>query len=100
MPQDTIEAFLEKVIADIDLFDEGIVKEEITARMERIFTEMFRCALDELRQVRIELMKHETEKGTEGNYCAGGTSSAIRNSSPETVGYAKPTKEIEQRFSD
>jgi len=68
--------------------------------MELIFTDIFRYVLDELRQVRIELIKHETEKGTERNYCAGGASSAIRNSSPETVVYAERTKEIEQRFSD
>jgi|GEM_PF-2086247 len=31
MPQDPIEAFLERVITDIELFDDGMVKEDITA---------------------------------------------------------------------
>lgn len=100
MPQESLEVFIERLVADIVLFNEGIVPEGLPARMEFLLTEMVRCVLDELRQVPSDMMKHDTDRSNQRNYCDGDASSAFRDSYPKTDGSINPGKKIEQRFSD
>lgn len=100
MPQNPVEAFIERIIPDMALLDEAIENKNISDRSEIIFTEIFYRVLDELRQLQRDLIEEKIERNTEDNLCIDNASSVFKGSSPKRVGYAFPTKEIEQRFND
>jgi hypothetical protein len=101
MPQESLEAFIQRMIADIaSLLAELIDDEDAACRMELLLVELFHCAMEELRRVQPGMNEEYPEKSAEAHSSADNTLSALKGSSPETPLYAFPAKKIEQRFRD
>jgi hypothetical protein len=100
MPHESLEAFIERIMPDMALIDEAMANENNTDRTELIITEIFCRLLDELRHLQWTLIEEGIEMRAENDFCVDNSTSVFKGSSPKDVGYAYPTKEIVQRFSD
>lgn len=100
MSLESVEAFIERIMPDMALLEKTMENENISDRTEFIVTEIFRRILDELRQLQWELIDEGLDRSAEDDFCVDNASSVHKGSSPKNAGYACPTKDIEQRFSD
>jgi hypothetical protein len=85
MPYEPLEAIIEKMKADSVFRTELMAKDDVAERIELIFSEMLCCALEELQQSDMEMDEESALLGVKG-------------SSPQSSGYAHPSKAIEKRF--
>lgn len=101
MHQELLQACIESMESDPVFRAALMEKADIAERIELICIGVLCYALNELRQEQLDLSEDCMERSVEENSCgANTTASVIKGSSPQTVGYAKPTKAVEQRFKD
>jgi len=100
MPQEPLEALIERMKADAQFRAELMAKEDVAERMELIFSEVLSCALEEMHHAEWNIVEDGMEKSDQSNSGCDKARSLPKGSSPQTAGYAKPSKAIEQRFRD
>ncbi len=101
MPQEPLEALINRMKGDTAFRAELMAKENVTERMELIFSEVLCCAMNEMHNAEWNAVEDCMEKSKEGSNSGGGNAtSVLQGSSPQTAGYAKPSKAIERRFKD
>ncbi|MEI7708972.1 MAG: bacteriochlorophyll c-binding family protein [Chlorobium sp.] len=93
MPYEPLEAILERMKADSVFRTELMAKEDVAERMELIISEMLCCALEEMNQPGFDSVESEMDKGFDAMAAIG-----LKGSSPQSCGYAHPSKAIEKRF--
>ncbi len=72
---------------------ELMAKENVAERMKLIISEMLCCALEEVHQPGLDSVETEMDKSFDGTASLG-----VKCSSPQSCGYAHPSKAIENRF--
>jgi len=100
MPQEPLEALIERMKADSAFRAELMEKESIDERLELIFSEILCASLIEMHQAERDLVEEGIEMSTERHLYSSFVSPSLKGSSPQASGYAKPSKAIEKRFKD
>jgi len=100
MPQEPLEAIIERMKADAEFRAELMAKEDVAERVELIFSEMLCCAMEEMQHAEWNFVEDGLEKSEVSISGCDKAKSVPKGSSPQTAGYAKPSKAIEQRFRD
>ncbi len=100
MPQEPLEALIERMKTDAGFCAELMAKEDVAERVELIFSKMLSSALEEMHNTEWNIAEDDIEERNDGNYGYDKATSVLKGSSPQTAGYAKPSKAIEQRFKD
>lgn len=100
MPQEPLEAYLERMKGDLAFRAALMAKEDIADRIELICSHVIEYALEEMLLAEDERVQDDREKSDEECACCFNTASMLQGSSPNTAGYARPSKAIEQRFKD
>ena len=100
MPQEPLEALIEKMKGDAQFRAELMAKKDVAERMELIFSEVLSCALEEMHHAEWNIVEDGMENSDGGNSGCDKATSMLKGSSPQTGGSAKPSKAIEQRFKD
>ncbi len=93
MAYEPLEAILERMKADSLFRAELMAKEDVAERMELIISEMLCCALEEVHQPGLDSVENEMDKSFDSMASLG-----VKGSSPQSCGYAHPSKAIEKRF--
>ena len=100
MPQEPLEALIERMKADSAFRAELMDKESIDERLELIFSEILCAALIEMHQPERDSVEEGMEESNERHLYSIIVPPSLKGSSPQTSGYAKPSKAIEKRFKD
>ena len=98
MPYEPLEAIIERMKADALFRTELMTKEDVAERMELIFSEMLCCALEEMHHPGCDMVENEMDMSFEGSSGFDTASLGAKGSSPQSCGYAHPSKAIEKRF--
>jgi len=100
MPQEPLEALIERMKSDVGFRAELMAKEDVAERMELIFSEVLCCALEEMHHAEWNIVEDGMEKRDQSSSGCDKATPVLKGSSPQTAGYAKPSKEMEKRFKD
>jgi hypothetical protein len=98
MPYEPLEAILERMKGDSLFRTELMAKEDGAERMEFLFSELLCCALEEMQQPSCDIVENEMDMSFEGSPSFFSASLGAKGSSPQSSGYAHPSKAIEKRF--
>ncbi|MEI8185683.1 MAG: bacteriochlorophyll c-binding family protein [Chlorobiaceae bacterium] len=100
MPQEPLEALIERMKSDSAFRAELQAREDIVDRLELILSAVLSNALGDINQAERNIVEDGEEISNENNLSRESSSTVLKGSSPHTAGYAKPSKSIEQRFND
>ena len=102
MPRDLLEAYIERMSSDPLFRAELMAKEEVAERIELILSAIICYALDDNQADECNDIDESIEERDEfnNNCCNIASSPELRGSSPQTAGYAKPSKAVERRFKE